>query len=163
LKREPFVSQITSAKTAPVIGSEAEAAFALGEVRDLMNELGDVIEQETALVRAGRLAAAAAIAERKRELAGTFMAYASRMRASFRAPRVPGLVEELRTQHEQFRARLQVNLTVLTTARAVVEGIVRGVSSQLARRSSPQTYGASGRPVAPARRPTTPIALSRKL
>ena len=85
------MSQTTSAKTAPVIGSEAEAALALGEIRDLMNELGDVIEQETALVRAGRLAAAAAIAERKRELAGTFMAYASRMRATFSCPEGAGV------------------------------------------------------------------------
>ena len=80
----------------------------------------------------------------------------------FVLPRVPGLIEELHTQHEQFRARLQINLTVLTTARAVVESIVRGVSSQLARRSSPVTYGAGGRPANP-RRPTVPIALSRNL
>jgi hypothetical protein len=158
------VPQTTSANTAPpVIRTEAEAAAALGEIADVMNQLGEIIDQETALVRAGRLAAAAAIAERKRELAGAFMAYAARMRASFLPPRVPGLIEELRTQHERFRARLQVNLVVLTTARAVVESIVRGVSSQLARRSSPQTYGAGGRHAIPARRPAAPIALSRKL
>lgn len=149
----------------PAIAGKAEAAAILIEIRDMMLRLGDLVEEETALVRAGRLAAAAAVADRKTALAGTFMADASRARANarFLARTAPELLEELRPQHELFRAKLQANLTVLATARAVAENIMRGVSNQLARRSSPQTYGASGRPAAPARRPGAPIALSRSL
>ena len=58
---------------------------------------------------------------------------------------------------------LQMNLTVLATAHAVSEGIIRGVSGELARTRAPQTYGASGRANAPDPRASQPLALSRKL
>jgi len=146
------------------VSSAAEAAAVINEIRKVMALLCDVIEEETALVRAGRLTAAAAVVERKSELARTFVSSATRVRASARslALLAPRLLEKLRHQHEHFRARLQLNLTVLATARGVVEGIVRGVSNQMARRSSPQVYGASGRPVA-GRRAGAPIAVSRSL
>ena len=38
-----------------------------------------------------------------------------------------------------------MNLTVLATAHAVSESIMRGVSAELARKATPQAYGASGR------------------
>ena len=148
-----------------VIASEADAAAVLTEIRRLMNELCDIVEEETTLVRAGRLTSAGKVAERKSELAGAFMARAARVQASVRylARATPKLLDELRAQHDAFRAKLQVNLTVLATARAVSEGILRGVSNELARRSTVQTYGASGRRQTHDRRAPPPIALSRSL
>ena len=70
---------------------------------------------------------------------------------------------ELIRRHDSFRALLQINLTVLATAHAVSEGIVRGVSGELARKASPQTYGASGRANAPDPRTAPPLAVSRML
>ena len=59
-------------------------------------------------------------------------------------------IRELRQRHDLFRAVLQMNLTVLATAHAVSESIMRGVSSELARKATPQGYGASGRAATPA-------------
>jgi len=147
------------------ITSEAEAAAVLIDIRRLMDELCDIVEEETTLVRAGHLTAAASVAQRKSELAGAFMARASRVQASVRylARATPKLLDELRRQHEVFRATLQINLTVLATARAVSEGILRGVSNELARRSTVNTYGASGRREDPAGRAAIPMAVSRRL
>ena len=75
----------------------------------------------------------------------------------------PRLLDELRAQHEEFCAKLQINLTVLATARAVSEGILRGVSNELARRSTVNTYGASGRREDPPGRTAIPMAVSRRL
>jgi len=58
---------------------------------------------------------------------------------------------------------LQINLTVLATAHAVSEGIVRGVSAEMAQKSAPQTYGASGRHNLPNARHAQPMAVSRSL
>lgn len=58
---------------------------------------------------------------------------------------------------------LQVNLTVLATAHAVSERIVRGVSAEVQRRATPQTYTASGHRSAPSRQHMSPIAVSRSL
>jgi hypothetical protein len=51
----------------------------------------------------------------------------------------------------------------LATAHAVSEGLVRGVSGELARKAAPQTYGASGRANAPDPRKAVPLAVSRVL
>ena len=65
------------------------------------------------------------------------------------------------TRH--FRPLLQTNLTVLATAHAVSEGIIRGVSGELARKRTPSTYGASGRANGPAAKASQPLAFSRTL
>jgi len=58
---------------------------------------------------------------------------------------------------------LQINLTVLATAHAVSEGIVRGVNTEMQRRNIPATYTASGQRAAPGPRNITPLAISRSL
>ena len=58
---------------------------------------------------------------------------------------------------------LQTNLTVLATAHAVAEGIIRGVSSELARKHAPSTYGASGRANAPNSKASRPMSVCRSL
>ena len=55
------------------------------------------------------------------------------------------------------------NLTVLATAHAVSESIMRGVSTELARKATPQGYGASGRATAPAASSQQPLTVSRVL
>jgi hypothetical protein len=149
----------------PPIASETEAAAIATQVAALMTELCAIVEEETVLVRAGRLSVAATIADRKSDLARQFMAHASRIQASTRylTTKTPRLLDALRQQHEQFRTKLQINLTVLATARSVSERILRGVSNEMAKRSTPQTYGATGRAYAPNARNVTPIAVSRHL
>ena len=79
---------------------------------------------------------------------------------------VVGLIQpldRLRRRHDAFQNMLRMNLTVLATAHAVSEGIIRGVSGELARKQAPSTYSASGRAQAPSTKATQPLALSRTL
>ena len=69
----------------------------------------------------------------------------------------------LADRHERLRAVLKSNLMVLATAHAVSEGILRRLSGDLARKTSPQGYGASGRTTGPDTRRAAPLALSRTL
>ncbi len=75
----------------------------------------------------------------------------------------PELLTTLRRHHDTFRAMLQINLTVLATAHAVSEGIVRGVNAEIQRKNIPNTYTAAGRRAAPGPRNITPLAVSRSL
>ncbi len=75
----------------------------------------------------------------------------------------PDLLTTLKRHHDTFRAMLQINLTVLATAHAVSEGIVRGVSNEMQRRSMPNTYTASGARTTPGPRHHTPLSVSRSL
>ena len=82
---------------------------------------------------------------------------------SYLARATPELLTALRRHHDTFRAMLQVNLTVLATAHAVSEGIVRGVNTEIQRRNIPNTYTAAGQRANPGPRNMTPLAVSRSL
>ena len=75
----------------------------------------------------------------------------------------PELLATLRRHHDTFRAMLQINLTVLATAHAVSEGIVRGVNAEMQRKNMPNTYTAAGQRAVPGPRNITPLAVSRSL
>ncbi len=152
------------ATPAPVT-TTADARDLAGHYIEVMEALIDVIQQETELVRNGRLTQATALEQTKTELARLYIADTMRLRASREhlARVAPQLMPDLIRRHDDFRALIQVNLTVLATAHAVSEGLVRGVSSEIARQSAPQSYGASGRANTPDPRKATPLAVSRVL
>jgi flagellar biosynthesis/type III secretory pathway chaperone len=148
------------------VATAAEAEALIAHFTGVMEALVGVVQQETELVRAGRLAQAGEFGQRKGELTRSYIADTLRLRASHSrlAQIVPAdRLEALRRRHDTFRALLQLNLTVLATAHAVSEGIVRGVSGEMARKSAPQTYGASGRANGPSRNAAAPLAVSRVL
>jgi hypothetical protein len=147
------------------IASVAEAELAIGQLNTIMDRLEELVAEETARVRAGHLRRAVELDESKAELARGFAKESERLRAArpYLAQTLPRMLEDLRRRHEAFRAQLKLNLTVLATAHAVSEGIIRGVSGELARKQAPSTYGASGRANAPGPRASQPIAISKTL
>ena len=102
-------------------GVEAEAL--VGHMADTMDALLGIVEEETALVRAGRLAEASKLEPSKQELSQLYVADMARLKASadYLAQTMPDVLAALRKRHELFHALLQVNLTVLATAHAVSE------------------------------------------
>jgi hypothetical protein len=155
----------TSAASPAPAGSTADVQALAAQTVAAMDTLIDLLRQETELVRQGRLGQAAKFAAAKAEAAQAYVADTLRLRASGASMGrlAPDSLAALKQRHEVFRGLLQINLTVLATAHAVSEGIVRGVSGERARKSSPQTYGASGRRNAPDPRAAQPLALSRLL
>jgi hypothetical protein len=147
------------------VASLAEAQSVISGLLDVMDALLAAVEQETALVRAGYLSEAVPLQQTKTDLAQAYMAAVTRLKASqvYLAETAPDLLESLRKRHDLFHALLQINLTVLATAHAVSEGIMRGVSDELNRKAAPQTYGASGRPNGPRPSAMQPLTLSRVL
>jgi hypothetical protein len=132
---------------------------------EVMDTLVAVVERETELVHAGRLVAAAQLEPSKAGLTRLYVATTLQLRTSHKylVQIAPDVLAAVRRRHETFRGLLQLNLTVLATAHAVSEGIVRGVSGEMARKSAPQTYGSSGRANAPSRSTAQPLAVSRML
>ena len=132
---------------------------------DVMSGLLGVIERETELVRAGKLAEAMAFEPQKADLSRRYVSAAAHLKASqpYLAQAAPELLTTLHRHHDVFRAMLQINLTVLATAHAVSESVVRGVNAEISRRNIPNTYTAAGRRAAPGPRHMTPLAVSRSL
>jgi ABC-type transporter Mla subunit MlaD len=139
-----------------------EAAQALADLNRIMDRLTETIAEETARARTGQLAAAAELSESKLELARLYAAQSQHIKNGLAYAR-PDVRDALRQRHAAFQSLLHTNLTVLATAHAVSEGIIRGVSGELARKRAPSTYGASGRASAPSTKTSPPLALSRTL
>jgi hypothetical protein len=151
-------------KLAP-IANAGEAERAIANLNKIMDRLVETVEEETARARAGSLLAAAELDEAKVELARLYGAESDRVKSAREliAQSLPDALDALHKRHAAFQALLQNNLTVLATAHAVSEGIIRGVSDELARKQTPSTYGASGRTTAPGTKASQPLALSRTL
>ncbi len=154
-----------SAEPLAPIASTGEAEQAIANLEKIMDRLVETVEEETARVRAGRLRDAVELDEAKVELARRYAAESDRVKAAkdLIAQSLPEAIDRLRKRHDAFQALLQTNLTVLATAHAVSEGIIRGVSGELARKQAPSTYGASGRANAPGSKASQPLAVSRTL
>jgi len=143
----------------------AEAEATIAQVADLIDKLRGLIEQETALVHAGKVRDASALTPRKSELTSKLYVFGERLKpnAKFLRQAAPAQVAALHRLQDSFRSALQRNMIVLATAHAVSEGIVRRLSGDLARKRSPQVYGASGRAATPSAKHGQPLAVSRVL
>lgn len=143
--------------------TEANGRQAAAELIELMNALLAVVESETELVRAGRLAEAAELGARKSALSGRYLADMVRLKADAGAwlRNSPDMLDHLQRRHDLFHALLQINLAVLATAHAVAEGLIRGAVEEVARKAIPNGYGARGNAVAPAPKTAQPVVLSK--
>ena len=132
---------------------------------DVMSALLGVIERETALVRAGKLREGMALEPQKTDLSRRYVNAVGQLKASqkYLSQTAPELLTTLHRHHDTFRAMLQINLTVLATAHAVSESIVRGVNTEMQRRNIPNTYTSAGRRATPGPRHMTPLSVSRSL
>jgi hypothetical protein len=149
----------------PIPASPAAARQLASELMEAMSALLGIIERETELVRAGKLKEAMALGAQKSELSRRYVGAVGQVKANQKilSQCAPDLLPSLHRHHDTFRAMLQVNLTVLATAHAVSENIVRSVNAEMQRKNIPNTYTAAGRRAAPGPRHITPISVSRSL
>ena len=107
--------------SAAPVASAADGETLIKHLLEVMEALLGTVEEETALIRAGKLAEAAKLEPAKSELSRMYLADTARIKASqVYLDRVrPAMAKELRQRHDLFRAVLQMNLTVLATAHAV--------------------------------------------
>jgi hypothetical protein len=149
----------------PLAATPADARKLAEGLMEVMSALLGLIERETELVRAGKVREAMALEGKKTELSRRYVGTIAHLKSSqsYLARTTPELLTTLHRHHDTFRAMLQVNLTVLATAHAVSEGIVRGVNTEMQRRNVPNTYTSNGRRAAPSPRNISPLALSRSL
>jgi flagellar biosynthesis/type III secretory pathway chaperone len=145
------------------INTAVEAEQEIDDITALIEKLTAVVEQETELVHAGQIRTASALEPAKAELAGRLVASGEHFKTSAKVllHLVPARCAALAQVQETFRTVLQRNMIVLATAHAVSEGIMRRLSGELARKASPQVYGASGRATAPHPKHGRPLAVSR--
>ena len=163
--RQPSPAAPAASAAAPTIATLADARKLSDGLMAAMTSLLDLIEKETTLVRAGKIREAMALEMQKNEMSRHYLATLGHLKGAqdFFVKSAPDLLQALHRHHDTFRAMLQVNLTVLATAHAVSEGIIRGVNGEMQKKSMPQTYTAAGVRTAPHPRNAAPLSVSRTL
>lgn len=149
----------------PSVSNPAEARRLADGLIQIMDALLKLIEQETELVRGGKVREAMQLDGAKSDFSRRYVSAIAGLRANQRymAQTTPELLATLHRHHDTFRAMLQVNLTVLATAHAVSEGIVRGVNSEMQKRAMPSTYTAAGNRNTAGTNRAAPLTVSRTL
>ncbi len=138
----------TTLDAAAEIRTEEEARALVGEFEGSLTALLATIEEETTLVKAGRLYAATDLVPRKNEQLGRYLQLRTRLKGQIGAVTrvVPGAADRLREVHLAGQEALRANLAVLSIAREVAEGIVRNVATAVGRAAAPTTYGRNATP-----------------
>lgn len=143
-----------------------EAASFLDEFEQSMSCLIATIEEETALVRAGRLFDATDVVSRKNDQLGRYLQTRTRLKREFDtiSKLLPERLERMRADHLVAIEKIRANLGALAIAREVAEGIVRNVSASVGRAAAPRTYGRNAAmPSAPAQNVARGLSIDRRM
>ena len=132
---------------------------------DTLEALVTVMNQETTLLRAGRLREASSLTSEKTALAQDYTGLVrSIQRQTARLLKeAPAEVRELRAGHDRLAVQMAENLKVLATARSVTEEVLTDVAQTVGQQTRTRTYGASGEVEKPAQAAATGIAVNRAL
>ncbi|MBH0236862.1 hypothetical protein [Methylobrevis albus] len=147
------------------VTSQVAARALIDQLDASIVALSTVIDEETDLVRAGRLKAAAAMAARKQECSDVYVALMLRAQREVAAlgRLAPVETQRIRKRHHLLQADLQINLAVLATAHQVAEDLMRAVAREVEGQRTPQTYGRPATAAARAYGGARGIALDRSL
>lgn len=107
-----------------------------------------VLDEESRLVRTAKLTDAAVLNARKSALSAQYGGQLQVLKANAGNMRdlAPNGVDILRSRQSALEEALQMNMTVLATARTVSETLIRGIATQAnERRGGPSVYGADAR------------------
>jgi len=146
-----------------VIASGADAVGLCEIIERAMESLIETIEQETSLIRGGKVMDASALQLKKAGLSDVYVKailYARKQSAELKHY-APDAVDRLQRRHEEFKALLRINMAVLSTARDVSEDLVKTVSRTVGKTEKPTTYGRSGLTGAHSAAPIPGIAYDR--
>lgn len=143
-RREPaMVERLRVVDERPRVSNAVEAETLIEAVMETLGALSHVVGEETGLVKAGRLKDAMERETRKAELAGVYMKGVEQIKlnAVALARFAPDRVKRLKNAHLAFQELIDLNQTVLATARAISESIMRDLAADANRQNKAPGYG----------------------
>lgn len=130
-----------------------------------LDALVSIMNEETTLLRAGRIRDASTLTADKTRLAQDYVGLArSIQRQATRLQReAPQEVERLRSGHERLATQMAENLRVIATARDVTDEILSDVAKTVGQTARARTYGAGGEIPASTAASARGLAVNRSL
>ena len=141
------------------------AAELCGRASGTLDELVTIMNQETTLLRAGRMREAGTLTADKTRLAQDYVTFARSVQRQLDRLKAeaPDDLERLRGGHERLATQMADNLRVIATARSVTEDLLTDVAATLGQNARPRTYGATGQIGNAPAQPARGIAVNRAL
>ena len=132
---------------------------------DTLEALVTIMNQETMLLRAGRLKEASTLTGDKTALAQDYVGFVRSIQrqTSRLLKEAPEDVRLLRAGHERLATQMAENLKVLATARNLTDSMLTDVANAVGQKSRAKTYGADGEIKQDARGAARGIAVNRAL
>lgn len=129
----------------PALADAATAESFVAAFAGTMDELARLLDEEAAHLAAGRIRQGLSREERKSQLSAGYLLGLehAKQNAVALARFAPRTVGRLQAAQVALRDAVHRNQAVVATARAVSEGLVRGVADEVARQSRPRGYGAA--------------------
>lgn len=127
--------------------------------------LVDVMNQETTLLRAGRLREAGHLTPEKGRLAQDYvtMARAIQRQTPRLSTEAPERLDRLRSGHEKLATQMAENLRVLATAKTVTEDLLTDVARRVGQQDRAKTYGTAGKVASTPENGARGLAINRAL
>ena len=115
-------------------------------VETALTALVDIMNQETVLLRAGRMRQAGELTPEKTRMAQDYVTFARAVqRQNVRLKQdAPDAIERLRLGHERLATQMAENLRVLATAKMVTEDLLTDVARIVGQQDRTKTYGQAG-------------------
>jgi hypothetical protein len=137
----------------------------IARVEATLKALVEVMNEETTLLRAGRLKDAGELTSNKTRLAQDYVGLSrSVQRQLFRLrDEVPAELARLRSGHERLATQMAENLRVIATAKDVTESVLTDVAETIGAQARTKTYGAGGSVQTTANGHARGIAINRAL
>jgi flagellar biosynthesis/type III secretory pathway chaperone len=137
----------------------------VARVETTLNALVAVMNQETTMLRAGRVKDAGQLTSDKTRLAQDYVGLSrSVQRQLFRLrDEVPDDLARLRAGHERLATQMAENLRVIATAKDVTESVLTEVAETMGAQARTKTYGAGGAVQSTAGGHARGIAINRAL
>ena len=165
--KRPMMRKSTQAPAASANkpNSTMDPAELLAKLETSMEDLIRLIQEETALVRQGRLWAAAKLEKQKTAETKSYLQLIEHVRAQqdVLTERFPEMTATLRNRHDEFRTMLESNLSALKTARDVTKNIIQNVAKKVGQTEAPKPYGYGGTYNTPAPTAGHGLTLDRSL
>lgn len=132
---------------------------------DTLEALVTIMNQETTLLRAGRLKEASTLTGDKTALAQDYVGFVRSIQrqTSRLLKEAPEDVRQLRAGHERLATQMAENLKVLATARNLTDSMLTDVANAVGQKSRAKTYGADGEFTQDAKGGARGIAVNRAL
>lgn len=137
---------MTTARERLAALDDLPAAELCGRAAGTLDELVTVMNQETTLLRAGRMKEAGALTADKTRLAQDYVTFARSVQRQIGRLKqeAPQDFERLRSGHERLATQMADNLKVIATARSVTEDLLSDVAATIGQSARARTYGAGG-------------------